>query len=401
LVAGSLTALGLAIAAVALVAIEPAVPTIDSDGHFFGTVVRGELVREVRGPGTLVPEEIRQISVSTEGTVERVVILPGQPVTRDTVILELSNPQLEQATRDAELELAAARAEYADLVVSLERELLTEQAATKRVESDSRQATLQARADQELFAQELIAELHFRLSEVRAEELAGRAEIERRRLAAAGASVEARLRSKRARLEQTEALSELREQQLAALDVKAGIDGVLQQVPVEVGARIPAGGTLAVVARPHPLQARIRVPESQVREITAGQIARIDTRNGIADGRVVRIDPAVRDGAVRVDVAITGALPAGSRPDLSVDATIEIERVSDVLFVDRPAYGHEHSRTTVFRLSPDGKFADRVPVTFGRTSVRTIEIVEGLEVGDRVVLSDTSRYQGHDRIRLK
>lgn len=400
LVFGGLAAIGLTIATMALSTIEPAAPYVDGASAFLGTVQRGEMVREVRAPGTLVPKEIRYVSATTDGTVERILILPGQAVTKDTVILELTNPQLEQTTRDAKLELAAAEAESADLAVSLERELLTEEAAARRVESDSRQADLQARADRELFDQQVLAELHYRLSQVRAEELAGRAEIERRRLAIAGESVAARLRSKRARLEQTRALFDLRQRQLAALQVRAGIDGVLQQVPVEIGASIPAGGTLAVVARPEPLEARVRVPESQAREIVAGQIAHIDTRNGVAEGRVVRIDPAVREGSVTVDVALTGSVPRGARPDLSIDATIEIERLVDVLFVERPAYGYAQSRTTLFRLMDDGKTAVRVPVELGRTSVHTIEIVSGLEVGDRVLLSDVTRYRDHDRIRL-
>ena len=397
---GSLAVLGVALITLALSRLEPAAPSIDRATVYIDTVKRGEMLRQVRGPGTLVPEEIRYISVSTEGIVERIVILPGPTVAPDTVIVELSNPQLEQSTQDAALALAAAQAEYANLEVSLESELLNEQAVAARVESDYRQADLQARADQRLFAEGLIPDLQYQLSKLRAEELEGRTEIEKKRLEIAAESVAARLRSQRARLEQTRALSDLRQAQLANLVVRAGIAGVLQQVPVEVGESIPPGGTLAVVARPDRLKAEVRIPESQAKDIVVNQVARIDTRNGIVEGRVVRIDPSVREGSVTVDVALIGRLPRGARPDLSVDATIEIERLPDILYVGRPAYGSALSRITLFRLTEDGRTALRVPVELGRSSVNTIEIIRGLDVGDQVLLNDISQYQDHDRIRL-
>jgi HlyD family secretion protein len=358
------------------------------------------MLRQVRGPGTLVPEEIRYISVSTAGTVERIVILPGPTVSPDTVILELSNPQLEQSTQDAELALSAANAEYADLKVRLESSLLNDQAAAARVESDYRMALLQLEADQELMDAGLIPEIHYKKSKLQADELANRTHIEKRRLEIGEESVEAQLSSQRARLAQASALFDLKREQLSDLRVKASIAGVLQEVPVEIGQSVPSGTILAVVARPDKLKTELRIAETQAKDIVVGQSAKIDTRNGVIDGRVVRIDPAVREGTVTVDVALIGELPRGARPDLSVDGTIEIERLENVLYVGRPSYGQAHSRITLFRLEVDSNIALRVPVELGKSSVNTIEIVRGLEVGDQVILNDISQYEDYDRIRL-
>ena len=393
------------IAAVALITLglsrlEPAAPSVDRATVWLDTVKRGEMLRQVRGPGTLVPEEIRYISISNEGTVDRIVILPGPHVESDTIILEMTNPQLEQSTLDAELSLRAEEAEYADLKVRLESQLLNDQASAAKVESDYRQALLQTEADERLFADSLIPELTYKISKLRADELANRNEIEKRRLVIGAESVEAQLASKRARLEQTRALYRLRVDQLDELSVRAGIAGVLQEVPVEVGQRVPAGTVLAVVARPDRLKTELRIAETQAKDIVVGQSAKIDTRNGVIDGRVVRIDPAVREGTVTVDVALLGELPPGARPDLSVDGTIEIERLENVLYVGRPAYGQAGSRITLFRLLEDGRTATRVPVELGKSSVNTIEIISGLEIGDQVILNDISQYEDYDRIRL-
>jgi len=393
------------IAAVALITLglsrlEPAAPSVDRATVWLDTVKRGEMLRQVRGPGTLVPEEIRYISISNEGTVDRIVILPGPHVESDTIILEMTNPQLEQSTRDAELSLRAEEAEYADLKVRLESQLLNDQASAAKVESDYRQALLQTEADERLFADSLIPELTYKISKLRADELANRNEIEKRRLVIGAESVVAQLASKRARLEQTRALYRLRVDQLDELSVRAGIAGVLQEVPVEVGQRVPAGTVLAVVARPDRLKTELRIAETQAKDIVVGQSAKIDTRNGVIDGRVVRIDPAVREGTVTVDVALLGELPPGARPDLSVDGTIEIERLENVLYVGRPAYGQAGSRITLFRLLEDGRTATRVPVELGKSSVNTIEIISGLEIGDQVILNDISQYEDYDRIRL-
>ena len=380
--------------------LETAAPPVDRATVWLDTVKRGEMVRQVRGPGTLVPEEIRYISISTEGTVDRIVILPGPSVEPDTVILELTNPQLEQSTRDAELALRAEEAEYVGLRVRLESELLNDQAAAAKVESDYRQALLQTEADERLFQDSLIPELTYKKSKLRADELANRNEIEKRRLAIASEAVEAQLAAKRARLEQTRALYRLRVEQLGDLKVKAGIAGVLQEVPVDVGERVPSGTVLAVVARPDKLKTELRIAETQAKDIVVGQNAKIDTRNGVIAGRVVRIDPSVREGTVTVDVALIGELPTGARPDLSVDGTIEIERLENVLYVGRPAYGQAGSTITLFKLHEDGRTATRVPVELGKSSVNTIEIIRGLEIGDQVILNDISQYEDFDRIRL-
>ena len=380
--------------------LEPAAPSVDRATVWLDSVKRGEMLRQVRGPGTLVPEEIRYISVSTAGTVERIIILPGPTVEPDTIILELSNPQLEQSTQDAELALSAAEAEYADLKVRLESSLLNDQAAAARVESDYRMALLQLEADQELKEAGLIPEIDYKKSKLRADELANRTQIEKRRLEIGKESVEAQLSSQRARLAQASALFDLRREQLSDLRVRASIAGVLQEVPVEIGQSVPSGTILAVVARPDKLKTELRIAETQAKDIVVGQSAKIDTRNGVIEGRVVRIDPAVREGTVTVDIALIGELPRGARPDLSVDGTIEIERLENVLYVGRPSYGQAQSRITLFRLEPNSNIAVRVPVELGKSSVNTIEIVRGLEVGDQVILNDISQYEDYDRIRL-
>ncbi|MDX1383487.1 MAG: HlyD family efflux transporter periplasmic adaptor subunit [Thermoanaerobaculia bacterium] len=390
----------LALVTLGLYRLEPAAPSVDRATVWVDTVKKGEMLRQVRGPGTLVPEEIRFITVSTSGTVERIVELPGITVTTETVILELSNPELEQSTQDAELALRAAEAEYSSLRVALESQLLNDRAAAARVESEYRQALLQAEADQELADDGLIPEITQKLSRLKADELGNRLEIEKRRLEIAEEAVETQLASQQARLDQQRALYALRLDQLDDLKVRSVISGVLQEVPVEVGQSISPGETLAVVAKPDKLKAELRIAETQAKDILHGQVATIDTRNGLIEGRVMRIDPAVREGTVQVDVALTGELPRGARPDLSVDGTIEIERLVDVLHVGRPAYGQANSRITLFRLEKDSDIAVRVPVELGKSSVNTIEIVRGLEVGDQVLLNDISQYEDYDRIRL-
>ena len=394
-----------ALAVVALVTLglyrlEPAAPTVDAATVWRDTVKRGEMLRQVRGPGTLVPEEIRRIALNTAATVEKRLILPGAVVEPDTVILELSNPELEQETHDAELALSAAEAELADLKVRLDSQLLNDQAAAARVESEYRQALLQFEADDRLLKEGLIPDITQKLSKLKADELANRAKIEAKRVEITAQSNAKQLASEQARLEQTRALYDLRQRQLDDLHLRPGISGVLQDVPVEIGQNLPAGTVLAVVAQPDKLKAELRIAETQARDITVGQKASIDTRNGFIDGVVSRIDPAVRAGTVTVDVALQGELPRGARPDLSVDGTIELERLADVLYVGRPAYGQANSTITLFRLEPGSSNAVRVPVELGRSSVSTIEIVRGLEVGDEVILSDISQFEDFDRIRL-
>ena len=380
--------------------LKPAAPTVDRATVWVDTVKRGEMLRRVRGLGTLVPEEIRWIPAVTEGRVEGILIRPGALVRPDTVILVLSNPELEQQALDTELELKAAEAEYANLRVQLESQVLNQRAAAATVQAEYHQAKLQADVDEQLVKEGLTSELNARRSKVRAEELATRHQLEQKRLAIASDAVQAQLAVQRARVEQFQALHDLRLRQVASLRVRAGVPGVLQQVPVEVGQQVSPGTNLARVANPTRLKAEIRIPATQAKDVQIGQAADIDTRNGVVPGRVVRIDPAVQNGTVTVDVALEGQLPQGARPDLSVDGTIEIERLENVLYLGRPVHGQPNSLVGLFKLVDNGKEAIRVRVELGRSSVNTIEIVEGLREGDRVILSDMSSWDSYDRLRL-
>lgn len=383
-----------------LAQLEPAAPTVDRQEIYLGTVRRGEMLRRVRGPGTLVPEQIRWVTTSTEGRVEKINLLPGIEVGPDTVILELSNPELDQALQDAELALAAAEAQYTNLEVEVANGILSQEAEAARLRAEFEEAQLQAQADEELYRENLIPEINVKRSRLRRDQLDQRNDIETRRLVQTRESAVARVAAQRATLEQARALYELRREQVRSLEVTPGIGGVLQQVPVEVGQRVAPGDNLARVAQPDSLKAELRIPETQAKDLAIGQPAQIDTRNGVVDGRVARIDPAVQEGTVRIDVALEGELPRGARPDLSVDGTIEIERLPDVLYVDRPAYGQPESTIQLFKLIDEGTAAVRVPVTLGKSSVNTIEVREGLQVGDQVILSDVSRWDGHDRLRI-
>jgi HlyD family secretion protein len=380
--------------------LKPAAPEVERSTVWIDAVKRGPMLRQVRGLGTLVPEEIRWIPAATEGRVERIVVQPGSEVAADTVILELSNAELEQQAMEAESQARAAAAQYSELRVRLRSQRLDQQAAAARVQAEYAQAKLRADTDAQLAKQGLIADLTLQLSKVAAEELANRHRIEQERLDIADDAVRAQLAVQAAAVEQARALARLRRSQVSALGVKAGLAGVLQQVPVEVGQRVTPGTNLARVAQPGRLKAVVRIAETQARDVQIGQSASIDTRNGIVEGRVARIDPAVQNGTVTVDVALVSALPRGARPDLTVDGTIELERLADVLFVGRPAQGQPDSTVGLFRLEEDGATASRTKVKLGRASVNTIEVVEGLKVGDQVVLSDTSQWDSFDRIRL-
>ena len=381
--------------------LKPAAMSVERATLVLDTVVRGEMVREVRGLGTLVPEEIRWIPAVTDARVERLVLLPGiGRVSANDVILELSNPELEQQALEAESQVRAAEASYTELKVRLQSQLLDQKAAVARVESDARQARLRADADAQLLKDGLTAAITAKLSQSAAEELEGRQAIERQRLAIAGEAIEAQLRVGQAQVEQRRAMARLRRSQVDALKVRAGIDGVLQQVPVEVGQRVAPGTNLARVARPEKLKAVVRVPETQARDVMPGQKARVDTRNGVVEARVIRVDPAVQNGTVTVDLALVGELPKGARPDLTVDGTIELERLANVLHVGRPAMGQPQSTVGLFRVVKGTSEAQRVRVRLGQASVSSVEIVDGLSEGDEVILSDTSAYDAVDRIRL-
>ena len=379
--------------------LKPAAPSVDKATVWIDTVKRGPMLLEVRGLGTLVPEEIVWIPATSDG---RVVsrILPGVHLKPDSIILELKNPELEQAALDAEWQLKAAQADYNSLKAQLDSKLLDEKAAAATVQADYSQAVLNAEKDEALAKAGLGAELNSKLSRAKADELTTRNKIEQDRLAVSAASVKAQLDASKAKIEQLRALYQLKQAQLERLKVRAGIEGVLQEVPVEVGQQVTTGTILAKVAQPTKLKAELKIPETQAKDVQIGQPASVDTRNGVIAGHVMRIDPAVINGTVTVDVKLEGALPQGARPDLSVEGTIEIENLKDVIYVGRPAFGQPNSTVGIFKLDEEGNGASRVQAKMGRSSVNTMEVLEGLKPGDRVVLSDMSTWDAFNRIRL-
>jgi len=394
-------ALALLLVTLGLSRLKPAAPSVDRSGVLIDAVKRGPMLREVRGLGTLVPEDVRWIPAAAEGRVERILILPGTFVKADSVILELSNPELELQALDAESQVRQAEAQYTELKVRLQSQQLDQKAAAARVQADFEQAKMQADTNTELARQGLIADLTRKLSDVAARELGNRNGIEQERLSIASEAVEAQLAVQRALVAQRRAEAHLRRSQVKALAISPGIAGMLQVVPVEQGQRVSVGTNLARVAVPDRLKAVIRVPETQAKDVLIGQKATVDTRNGFVDGKVSRIDPAAQNGTVTVDVALEGSLPAGARPDLTVDGTIELERLTDIVYVSRPAQAQPNGTVGLFKLDPDGVGATRVKVGLGRSSVSTIEVTSGLVPGDQVVLSDTSAWDAYDRIRLK
>jgi HlyD family secretion protein len=380
--------------------LKPASPTVDRTTVVIDTVKRGSLLREVRGYGRLAPEEMQLIPASTEGRIERIVVRPGTAVQAETILLEMSNPELERDVATAEMEIKAAEADYASLKVRLQKETLEQEAQLATMEANHSQALLEAKMNEQLSKDGLISELQLQLSKNKAQELTTRRKIEEKRLEISGDAVQTQLAAQSARLDQYRAVARLKQSQLAALKVRAGTVGVLALLPVEVGQRVAPGTELARVANPRKLKAEIKIPETQAKDILMGQPASIDTHNGVIDGRVVRIDPAVVEGSVTVDIALTGELPKGARPDLSVDGTIELERMENILYVGRPAMAQEKTIAGMFRLIEQGKGASRVRVQVGRTSVNTIEILEGLAEGDQVIVSDMSSWDSVDQIRL-
>ncbi len=392
--------LGLILVTVALSRLKPAVPSVDRSTVWIDTVKRGPMVRQVRGLGTLVPEQIRWVPANTEGRVEKIIIWPGTQVEADTVILELSSPELEQTANDAESKAKAAEAELTTLRATLQRELLDQESITARVHSEYEQAKMERQTNDQLAKNGLVSELVYKTSKVKEEELANRDDIEKKRLEFSRSSIDPQIASKQAAVDQAKELARLKLDQVAQLNVKAGMTGVLQQLPVQIGQRVKAGDNLARVADPTKLKAQVKIAETQAKDILIDQKAAIDTRNGVVNGHVTRVDPAVEQGTVTVDVAIDGDLPKGARPDLSVDGTIELERLDNVIYVGRPAFGQENNTVGIFKLVAGSSEAVRTPVKLGRSSVNTIEIVNGLEPGDQVILSDTSSMDAHDRIRL-
>jgi HlyD family secretion protein len=381
--------------------LRPAAPMVDRATIWLDEVRRGPMLREVRGLGTLVPEEIRWIPAQTDSRVDRIMIRPGAVVKPEAIILELSDPQLQRDALDAEYQLKGTQADYANLKVQVNSELMNQKAAAAAVRSEYEQAKIQHEVDDKLFQQGIGSDVTARLSKVKEEQLSIRARLEDERTQIAAESSKARLDAQQARVEQQKALYQLRRSQVEALHVRAGINGVLQLVPVEVGQRVTPGGNLARVADPKRLKAEIKIAETQAKDVAIGQRAAIDTRNGAVKGHISRIDPSVLNGTVTVDVAIEDALPQGARPDLSVDGTIELENLKDVLYVGRPVRGQSDTTIGLFKLVEDGSEAVRVNVKLGRSSVNAVEILQGLKAGDKVILSDMSAWDAFDRIRLR
>ena len=392
----------LAVVTFLVMRLKPAAPTVDRSVVWTDVVKRGPLVRQVRGLGTLVPREdaIRQIPAQTEANVVRILVLPGSNVKPDTILLELADPQATQQALDAELALKGARADLSNVQVKVQSDLMAQKSAAATVNADYNQAQRQAKTDKSLYGLGVISGLAYNSSQGKADELTTRNKLEEQTIDINTKAVESQIAVQQAKVEQAQAIYDLKRQQLDALNVRAGIAGVLTSLPLAVGQHVTLGTMLAQVVQPNQLKAQLKIPETQARDIQLGQPASIDTHNGLADGKVTRIDPAVVNGTVTVDAELVGTLPEGLRTDLSVDGTIDLERMKDVLYVGRPAFGNENSTITLFRLDPDGKGAVRVPVKVGRASVNAIQVIEGLHEGDTVILSDMSRYDTADRIRL-
>jgi HlyD family secretion protein len=393
--------LAVVLVSVGLSRLKPAAPTVERAVVWPAKVERGPMVRQVRGLGTLTPEDIRWIPATTQGRVEKIILRPGTQVKSGDVILELSNPQLEQQLQDAQLKLGAAEAGLANIQVQLNNDLLAQRAASANIEADFNKAKMQAQMNEALAKDQLVSDLVLKQSQVDATSLGVRNQISKDQLASKADSMRAQMQVQKSLVDQARALLTLTHQQQQELKVRAGLDGMLQLVPVEVGQQVAPGTNLARVANPSRLKAEIKIAETQAKDIQLGQKAEVDTRNGIVQGRVARIDPSVQNGTRTVDVTLTGALPKGAVPDLSVDGTIELERLNDVLFMGRPAFGQDQSEVGLFKIDADGVNAERVKVKLGRSSVNTIEVLTGLKVGDQVILSDMSAYDAYDRIRLK
>ncbi|HEX3571145.1 MAG TPA: HlyD family efflux transporter periplasmic adaptor subunit, partial [Acidobacteriaceae bacterium] len=382
--------------------LKPAAPEVDRATVWTDAVKRGPLLRQVRGPGTLVPREdkIRLIPAETAATVVRIRVLPGAKVEPNTVLMDLVDPQLQQELLDAQLQLKGAQADYINTRAKVQSDLMDQKAVGATVGADYTQAQLQARTDKSLYDLGVISGLTYSASKGKADELTTRNDLEKQRVTMNEKAIETQLAVQQTMVDQAKALLALKQRERDALSVRAGISGVLVELDHQVGEHVDVGTTLAKVVQPDQLKASLKIAETQARDIQIGQPAEIDTHNGVIDGKVMRIDPGVLNGTVTVDVELAGALPLGARPDLSVDGTIDLDRMADVLFVGRPAFGNENSTISLFKLGADGKTAVRVPVKVGRASVNSIQVIEGLQNGDTVILSDMSRWDNTDRIRL-
>ena len=388
-----------------LTRLQPALPGVEKASLYLGSVKKGEMVRQVRGNGTLVPEQIQFVQAETDGRVERIFMQAGALVAKDTVLMELSNPELEQAAFDVEWQLKGAEAQLTKLRAQLEDDKLSLRSSVSALKAEATQAELDARVNDELTKSGLLSAVENQRSRAKADALKERVEIEEQRLKTSEQSTDAQLAVQQAEVERARALYTRKKELVAALRVRAGVDGVLRQIgdaeALEVGQRVPPGTTLAKIVEPTRLKAVLKIAETQVKDVQIGQKAEIDTRNGVIPGHVIRIDPAAQNGTVTVDVKLDGALPKGARPDLNVDGVIELERLEDVLYVERPVQGQADSTVGLFKVMDGGKTAARVPVKLGRSSVSVIEVVEGLQLGDQVILSDMSTWDGHDKVRLE
>ena len=385
----------------ALSRLKPAAPSVDTGTIWTDTVKRGPMLREVRGLGTLVPETILFIPANTDGRVEKRYILAGAPVKADTAILDLSNPELQQAALDAEFQEKGAEANLEQTKALLQNQLMDKRTQAASISSAYHTALLDRETNQKLAENGLVSDLIYKKSQVAAAELEKQDTLAQKEVETFENSIASQVAVQQASLDAKRAMYELKKSQLDQLHVRPGIDGVLQELDVEVGQKVTMGTVLARVAQPTHLKAQLKIAETQAKDIVIGQKASIDTHNGIIAGHVTRIDPAVQNGTVTVDVGLDGALPTGARPDLSVEGTVEIERLTDILFVGRPVHGEANSTVGLFKVVDDGKEASRVQVQLGRSSVNTVEIVKGLEVGDKVILSDMSAWDNYDRVQLK
>ena len=397
-------------ASMAAARLKPAAPLVERGTVWTDVVKRGPMLRQVRGPGTLVPREdkLRLIPSQTDGTVVRILVLPGAKVGPDTVIMELASPEVVQKAQDASLQLKSALADYRNTQVKLQSDLMDQKSSAADIGAQYNQAQLQAKTDKSLYDLGVISGLAYSDSKGKADALTTKNQLEGQKVVINEKALESQLAVQQTKVEQARAEAELMQKDLDSLTVRAGIGGVLVDLPelseghpLQVGTHVAAGTTLAKIVQPDQLKASLKIAETQARDIQLGQPASIDTHNGIINGTVERIDPGVQNGTVTVDVELQGELPLGARPDLSVDGTIDLQRLTDVLYVGRPAFGNENSTVGLFKLDPDGKTATRTPVKVGRASVNAIQVIEGLSEGDTVILSYMSRWDDKDKIRLE
>ncbi len=401
LIYGGIALVAIVAMTLGLRSLKPAAPEVDRASVWIDSVQKGPLVIEVRGPGTLVPERIRYISAVTAGRVERRLAEPGQAVTAETVLLELSNPDVQLEALESERQLTVAQADRVNLKADLETQRLNQEGVVAAAKAAYLDAKRNAEASEGLASKELISASDAARARERVEELATRFEVEEKRLAVMVGAADSQLALQREQVGRLRDVTNFQRFRVRSMEVKAGANGILQELPLEVGQWAQSGATLARIVEPGKLKAVLRIPETQAKDVAMGQPATIDTRNGLAKGKVARIDPAVQNGTVTVDVSLEGELPRGARPDLSVDGTIQVERLDNVLHVGRPAYGQANSAVGLFKLVGDGTEAVRVNVRLGRTSVNTVEILGGLQVGEKVIISDMSRWDSYERVRVE